>query len=310
MLKKESFQQLLFILWNFSIFNFFSDTATTANSLNSTVYLNHKKWSLLPEKHKYKFYSGEKQSPLSLIVKNNEYYYLSGYIHPTLLGSGGNFVDVYKTKSYQKKYKIYNASFCNRLINFYNLFGYCKFISKQKTSLAEEKLNIEKFYKHIISLINKKDKLFFTVHFHATSHPGSEHLDMSFKNIYYKQSFLVKNYIEMIVNKIKLDDPDSLLLIFGDHGLNLDKFLNENNELLDEVKNKYENNDKFYTIDKFANLAALYDPNSHCIDYFKKKEKKYYTNSMIVNIMISCLAGDDLYFKHIEYENYLNEIYE
>ena len=101
-----------------------------------------------------------------------------------------------------------------------------------------------------------------------------------------------------------------MLLIFGDHGLNLNKFLKENNELLNEVKSKYKNRNKFYTVDRFANLAALYDPNNYCIDYFEKNEKKYYTNSMIVNNLISCLSGDNLYFEDIVYENYLNEIYE
>ncbi len=301
--------------------NNFSDNIPTSNALNSFIFLDQQKYRDLDRKTSGSFFAGRKLSETFRILKNNNYRIVTGF-HNSTFGSPGKYVDNYLTfrsiKSEDNKSIQAYPQFCQFKMPWYHfqLFIYCDLFSLVFNIDDNFKLNKSKnYHEYLINLINENNKpKFMFFHIYKTVHPTPGIKD--FENFYEDELNKVFNYMEKIIKKLETDDPNSLLILIGDHSHLIFKW-SKNENLKKNIENLYENKSQAKILDQYPAFAAIHDPKSICTKNIENLIKKNFsTNSMILNHILGCLTGTEkMLFKNLKYnlpngERYLDYIYE
>lgn len=305
----------------FTIFkNNFADDYPTKNSLNSIISLNPNNWRE-DKLYKQNNFTGMDNGKLFKFLKINGYKITTGYKYSTL-GKVGQFIDTFHTQD-----KAINANevftFClgkaNKLpTKYFQLFGYCNFeksfFNPGETSIPSKmtnKIDFHKFAVDQIKMTNQPTLKWF--HMIPYDHPDSSNTDYKkyFQNNVDKAIRLIEKIIE---NKIN-NDPNSILIIFGDHNMMTWRFSTEE-KLKKNIQSNYDDFETYKFMDTFPVFAGISDDSLFCEKYISKlKNSSFTTNSMIVNAILSCLAKtDSLFSKPINYRyndlNYSDYLYE
>ena len=297
--------------------NNFADFYPTRESINSILYLDPSNWrkDRLTKKN---YFTGQDESPLFRIFKDNGYKIITGFKYPTF-GEVGEFIDQYHTEN-----SIYNLprqfSFCygkaNRLQWFYfQLYGYCEFIFlKNKIKNNKRELKIRDFHNFAIEQIGiGSEPTLKWFHMIPFNHPDS--LDKNYTKSFNDGINKTVKLIEKIFNTINNKDPNSVVIIFGDHNLMTWRFSTDQ-KLNQYIRNQYDNFEDYKFMDSLPVFGGIYDNSNFCSENIENlKLERFTTNSKIVNKIIACFAGRNSLFSEpiiynfyeLEYENYIYE---
>jgi len=301
--------------------NNFADNVSTTESINSTLNIDPVKWRNLEKRKGLSFFAGRVMSPLFKLLKNNDYTISTGYVDSTF-GPPGKFVDNYFTfrsiNNKNKKFLKFYPNFCQYKMPWYHfqVFGYCEIIAISFNIRAEDRgLSLTNFNNFVIDLIEPSDKPKFSwYHIYSQAHPGANRGDFvnEFRNLLPNTA----EFIKKIITNIKKRDPNSILIIFGDHNTMVDTFSIEE-DLKKSIKNKYEDFDQYKIIDTYPTQSAILDYSNLCPNTITNLiNSKYSTNTKIVNEFLMCFMGKNKIFNYkIDYslpnnkdfENYLYE---
>ena len=292
--------------YNFTLFkNNFGDNHPTKPSLNSLVYFDSNKWR--QAKNRYNFFAGRNDTELFKFFRNNDYRIITAYFH-SIFGPPGKYVDEHynfrSIDSNNKKFSYIYINFCNNKLPWYHLqlFNYCDLINNLFNITDENLFKSEQdFQLNLVDkLINKNKKAVF-FHFTTYGHPDpttTSYLDdikNSDKDTVQLINKMAKNIIE--------NDPNSILLLIGDHGPSILKTSKEI-ELRENIIKNYKNFKHAEIIDTYATIGAILDYNNLCSKQISDLEdQQFTTNSKILSKLVSC------YFNQVEdFEKNLNTL--
>jgi len=277
--------------------NSFVPEVPSTNSLNGFLMLDQKNYSNDKDR-----FSGNKNSILFQIMKNNNYKTLTGYSGNYFGRVKGKFVDEYKNETTIEDSLIclqgntYSAFFisthfgvCNKYI--LNFFGVNKkeIVNSHETMHGDEKLMREDWYKKVIDQIYEKNNdkspwVTFHYIYRPIGHtPGDfkfaekkmwdEYINDDFKPGMKK----VSEIINELNDKLKNSKKEYIILIFGDHGPWLSRDLKNK-------KGKPEEHKKFFIYDRHSVFTATYGTNNCSKDFNPIYTQSNDTNQININI--------------------------
>ena len=108
----------------------------------------------------------------------------------------------------------------NRLNWFYfQLYGYCEFKSlTKKAREINKKLNIKDFHDFAIQQIDK-GSIPTLKWFHMIPYDHPDSINKDYTKIFNKGVYQAVHLIEKIIKRVNDKDPNSVVVIFGDHNL-------------------------------------------------------------------------------------------
>jgi len=301
--------------------NNFADNIPTTASINSTLYIDPVKWRNLEENKSLSFFAGREISPLFKILKKNGYKINTGYSDSSF-GPPGKFVDNYFTyrsiNNNKENFLKFYPNFCQYKMPWYHfqVFGYCEIIAISFNIKAEDRgFSLQSFNNFAIDLIKSTENPTFSwFHIYSQTHPGANR--KGFVDEFQKLLPETAEFIKKIINNIKSRDPDSILIIFGDHNTMVETFSIEEN-LKKSIKQKYENFDQYTIIDTYPTQSAVLDYSNLCPNSISNlSNSNYTTNTMIVNEILKCFIGKNKIFDYkIDYslpnnKDFKNYLYE
>jgi hypothetical protein len=301
---KEKFQEIP---------NSLSFKVPTQPSLNSIMRLDQRTQGLNGN-----LFAGREPSILGQVFRRNNYKINTGY-STNFFGRKGPYIDEYITlgkgvyfehttlcidlgnsiraKSrllflcsvYKNLNKLQNKNKENKL--YEKLFNIL-FSDKSSISLAKE------WHERIISYIkrNAKIKQSSLTFFYTYSPVGHTSLDYDHKNLEMKKSYqkyftegaqLLANDLNDIFEAIKNNDPNSLVIIFGDHGAWMSRSANENQE------------SEFFYQDRHRILMALMKTDNKCSNPERVYSANYATPSRLLADIFLCLGVDNNSFSRL-----------
>tara|TARA_Y100001936_G_scaffold217150_1_gene228861 strand:- start:413 stop:1966 length:1554 start_codon:yes stop_codon:yes gene_type:complete len=305
--------------------NMFASDAPTKPSVNSIMRLAN------PDFQGYRFFSGHQNSPVAYIFKNNGYNIATGYRGFTF-GDKGPHIDEYNTEENQKALNPKNLAqsdlcfFNGRKEHFTKLYGLCYFlppllpgtqISQPITNAKIDSASNNEFaWAHkVIDIIKSKgssNQPWLTFHhtYNPIGHTVTSHRSDSAEDLkkytehFVRQSnILTEEILPTLIKSIHMHDPNSLVLIFGDHGVWLSTTSDKSTE------------QEFIILDRYAIFTALLNTNHSCnsndINYYTDT---YSTPERLLAGIIRCLSNNprsiDSIMKFDEVEEYKDYIYE
>jgi len=258
--------------------------------------------SLKKENRHYDFFIGKQQSPLLKIFRDNNYELTTFYDNFWFGRNKGNFIDHYYVNQSGGKFNTCAFDTGHGFHLKVSFLGYCLLSEQIKFNFLSFILNkklkktstIEKILEIMDLNLKKKKPQFLMAHNinpgHTDNYKFGRGNDFeNYKNIYSKKSKIVKNEIEQILNFIKKKDPNSILLIYSDHGPKLSYGL------------EFEDDPYFVITDSFAVYAGIY-PKDKC----KKYSDTFYENHRFASlidvskVIINCINKD---VKTMDFDN-------
>lgn len=273
--------------------NHFSDDYYTRYSLNSLLAIDQSLWKL----NKKDYFAGRDNSPLFDLLKLNDYRIITGY-HDSHFGPSGKYVDEYLTfrsiKVKNKNYKKYYVNYCQFKMPWYHLqmFNYCEILKLFFNIDDTEKLNSKKdFEKYINSFIDLDEQNKFVI-FHQLTHSHPTHSTKDWAQDFYDARLMNVELIKFLSSKIRQNDPNSILIILGDHGPSLLKMSSEKKFHTNIFKTYNGNETLAYFMDTFSTVGAVLDNSQLCYEDLNILQKQNYTtNSMILNTILKCMLN-------------------
>jgi len=263
--------------------NHFSSQAPSSNSLNSVMRLANSDFKGSG------YFAGRDESPVSYIFKNNGYKLATGYDNFHVFGKPGSHIDEYRV-TYPRS--ISGSAICrlNGLrSNIVRLFGFCHYMP---IILLESQPNDDRWAKIVSNTIREKGKSnepWLTFHYlqrpigHTTNLFNSNSpadLD-EYTQTFSKRSKRLDTILPEIVEIIRVNDPTSIVFIFGDHGPYLSRTLAQ------------EESPEFYVQDRHGILGALLATEHPCsIKDIEFYNQEYSTPERVLSGIIKCLSAD------------------
>ncbi len=261
--------------------NFFVNAVRTKHSLNTLLALSvdvyRSQQTELRERGEDRLdpelFSGQNPSPLLEILHKNGYETTFIYVDSYFGRQKGSYIDNYITFS--------DNTVCNLLdagIRDISFWGYCRFLVGSgvdwNTGLT---LSAEQ-----VTKASAEDGLQFVM-LHL---PVPNHTDRSFRYDdaeaferfrarYVERSQMAAGYLELIIRHLEENDPDAILLVYGDHG----PFVSYGVE--------FEDSPEFVVQDHYGVLGGVY-PRDTCAAEF---DGDYMTILDAVHALLRCLSG-------------------
>ncbi len=271
----------------------FSNKVPSKGSLNAVMNLDQ-----LEVKHRNDVFSGEVPSILTTVMKNNGYDITTGY-SSYYLGKKGPFIDNYNVYLAPKlKKSILCVDEGHNIIMQSRLFLACSVLGKYSgivdvisASLNKKNSGVEWVSKVLDTIkglsLNVNPQLTFHYIYRPIGHASSDydHTDDTKRKAYIKY-FLngaarLDSVLHRISTLIKVNDPNSIVVIFGDHGAWLSRAAIEKEQ------------PEFYFSDRHSVELIVLKTGHTC----SSKEVFHYSNkfstpSRVVAAVLRCLSKD------------------
>ena len=263
--------------------NFFANSVPTIHSLNTVLALDPDVYSsqrrelqARGEDPDPRLFSGQNPSSLLGILHGNGYETTSIYVDSYFGDEKGKYINNYIT--------IWNNTVCNLLdasIRDFSFWGYCRF--GRADWLTALDMSAER-----ITKVNADDKpQFVMAHLYAPGHAGNsfryddaEQFE-EFRAVYIDWSERAARYLDLIIRHLEENDPDAMLLVYGDHGLFLSRGL------------QFEDDPEFVFQDHFGILGGVY-PRDTCAGWFDEASSQGYMTTLdAVHALLRCLSGGE-----------------
>ena len=273
--------------------NFFANAATTFNSLNSLLALDMDVYSSIKRELKDRgdntnpfLFSGHNPSPLLGILHENGYTTTSMYPSDYLGKVKGKYIDNYLTFERENLCGLLDSG-SRRQIAFW---GYCQFsMSGEGSAVGRRKAQTS-----IVDLITKintnEGPQFVMAHITSPAHTRkifrySNVVQLQkFRDYYIEETKIAARYLKIIVDHLEENDPNAILLVYGDHGPLLSRGL------------EFEGNREFVFQDHYGILGGVYPPDVCANELDKASAKGYMTTLDAVHALLRCLSGGESAF--------------
>ena len=271
----------------------FGKTGRTWNAILSLGMENN-----ILEKNYAKSFTGQRSSLLFDIFKNNGYKIYSGIPIGWWGDKKGDLIDNYLIVRGRHDFSgCFNR---NKILGIPKFFGLCTLVGERKKELYWSYYNfmIEKnprnfdyeFENSILENVGDTERpTLFAYHLVRTAHTESDydHTDKSkadfFRNEYLENFKYIDSFLGELYKKIKKEDPNSILLIFGDHGLQVYRSLWGNINI---------ENSKNIFLDIYSNQIFLLKTDNKCSSHKLNSGKPYVFHHTILTGLINCLSND------------------
>lgn len=268
--------------------NFFSDGPTTRSSLNLLLALDHEYMKTLPKKDRQSFYQGKINSPLLATFKANGYETTTAYASHYLGRKKGPYVDNYLIfqRSAVCKFVLDSTlpiaffGMCNKAINPFLL---------RAMGLPDKPdwVAIDPMVNAVKRISKKTDPQILLGYVYLPGHTPldyertDEEKEKFFKR-YTKRSKLAAEGIERMVAAVRANDPDGIILIFGDHG----PWLTRRMDVEDT------DNHEYIIQDRYGVYGGI-SPKNFCPEIFdRKRTRKFNTARLIAREIVACLSDN------------------
>ena len=267
--------------------NFFSNAAPTKVSLNAVLALDMETledilrtvgWDHLS------LFSGHQPSPLSAILRKNGYVVSTAYANEYLGIPGrekGPNVDRYHVMSAHTICPILEDS--KETTMRVAFWGYCMF--SKKMGWWDSELNNQRLVDLVKEKFDNKRPQFMMTHFYLPGHTNlafrynDETARRQFKQWYTARINHARVYLEEIVSHLKTNDPNAILLVYGDHGPFLSRHVSVETDAV------------FVIQDHFGVLGGIY-PRDRCAASFDEASSQGYMTVLdAVHGLLHCLSG-------------------
>ena len=286
--------------------NFFSDAVNTKNSLYSVlaldvdVYASQRTELIKQGRDPDPFlFSGRNPSALLGILHRNGYETTSIYVNDYFGRRKGPYIDNYIT--------IDRSTVCNLLddsIRILSFWGYCRWFGG--SFRGGHRLVVEAVTNyHIdpetddwrwkqgltVEAIKKASAndgpqfvmahLYVPGHVNSSFRHGNVEQFEAYKSRNIRESETAALYLDAIIRHLEDNDPDAILLVYGDHGMFLSKGL------------EFEDDPTFVFQDNYGVLGAVY-PRDACAVWFDEASAKGWITTLdAVHAMLRCLSGGE-----------------
>ncbi len=272
--------------------NFFANSVPTKNSLNTVLALDVDAYSsqlrelnARGEDADPQLFSGRNPSNLLGILHGNGYETTSIYRDSYFGDEKGQHINNYIT--------FYDKTVCNLLdagIRDFSFWGYCRFLVGKRFLVGEEinRLRASALSAERITRVNADDKpQFVMAHLNAPGHTGksyryddAEQLE-AFRRQYINRGERAASYLDLIIRHLEENDPDAILLVYGDHGPFLSKGL------------QFEDDPEFVFQDNYGILGGVY-PRDTCAGWFDEASAQGWMTILdAVHALLRCLSGGE-----------------
>ncbi len=263
--------------------NFFANSINTVHSLNTVLALDpdaysSQRWELhlRGEDPDPRLFSGQNPSNLLGILHGNGYETTSIYATSYFGDEKGKYINNYIT--------IRNNTVCNLLdagIRDFSFWGYCRFGRVDRSDAKD--MSAER-----VTKVNADDKpQFVMAHLYTPGHTSSSfrYDDVEqfeeFRRGYINSSERAARYLDLIIRRLEENDPDAILLVYGDHG----PFLSRGLQFADDPG--------FVFQDSLGILGGVY-PRDTCARWFDEASSQGYMTILdAVHALLRCLSGGE-----------------
>ncbi len=269
--------------------NVFSEGSATRPSWNALMAMDQEYANSILGRSKQLIFAGAAPSPLIEIFKHNAYEVTTAYTTGYLGGNiKGPYIDNYIL---EKDFSPCDQPFVDWDKRAWFFFGACDFIqSKIMNSDAGTKPTlVDLIKKRIIEGGSARKPQLLMVHTSTPMHTNSEWKGSpeqlnDFKNRYLSASNQAASLLRELYSAIRSSGADSLILMFGDHGVWASRHIEF---AVDPV---------FVVQDRFAVLAGIWPATACAETYDAQAKEPYRTTPQLVRLLITCLAnGEDPY---------------
>ncbi len=295
----------------------FSPRIATLRSLDSVMNLDDVSF---PFQIVNRFFSGVKPSVLTSVVSSNDYDITTGF-PGFYLGKKGAYVDKFKTPVVSP---LIETILCIDVKTSFmmqtRLFGVCNVVGKYSSinSLLNKKqkegwVGNEGWVEMVLDIFRENSykiqpQFSFFYIYHPNGHAPMDyrHTDLaqrkSYRNFFLSTTTELNKILHRLMNIVKIKDPKSIVMIFGDHGAYLSRGLNAN-------KNR-----KFVLLDRHTVELAVLKTEHQCVSDEKifHYSPNFATPSRVLAAIFRCLAKEpkevDKLVNFIDSEN-LYELY-
>ncbi len=265
----------------------FSLAVPSVHSLNALYRFDMKSFDG-KELHSLNYYSGNKESPLSSLLKANDYRINSGYFDDSF-GLKGNFIDEYTVGS--QTWYLPAFAFCQvvppnqKYVRYYGMCNRSNIINKVLGKYARDPISLS-WPMEIIDGAIKVDTFpkftYFYFYYplgHTTPGFNPETDTEKYLQQYYDQSNNLSVLLNHISDKVKARDPNAIVIIFGDHG----PYLTRNMDCKRDVK--------FCIADRFGVNLSILKTENNCSKILKLKiTNEIVTPSKALVNIFNCLS--------------------
>ncbi len=264
--------------------NFFADSVGTTHSLNTVLALDVSVYSSQRrdlEERGYNpnpfLFAGQNPSPLLGILRKNGYETTTINTDFYLGKRKGRYVDNYIT--------LEQNTVCNLLdpnIREWAFWRYCHYFDDKYDS--DNRLIAER----ITKVSGNGGPQFVMVHLYVPGHVNTksfrygnaEQLE-KFKSRYLIKSEEAAQHLDLIIQHLKVNDPNAILLVYGDHGV------------LQSYELDVKDNPEFVIQDHYGILGGVY-PRDACAAWFDDASSQGYMTILdAVHTLLRCLSGGE-----------------
>ncbi len=267
--------------------NFFANSVPTKKSLDTVLALDVDAYSsqlreliARGEDADPQLFSGQNPSNLLGILHGNGYETTSIYRNSYFGHEKGQHINNYIT--------FYDKTVCNLLdpgIRVFSFWGYCRLLVGDEivNRLKDSALSAEQ-----ITKVNVDDKPQFVIaHLNAPGHTrqsyryGDAGQPEAYRRRYINNSERAAGYLDLIIRHLEENDPDAILLVYGDHGPFLSKGL------------QFEDDPEFVFQDNYGILGGVY-PRDTCAGWFDEASAQGWMTILdAVHALLRCLSGGE-----------------
>ena len=272
---------------------------TTGRTWQSMMFLGFEDY--LKDKDNTLAFSGHRKSLLFEIFKKNNYDIFTGIPIGWWGDKRGKFIDDYLLIRGRNDFS--GCMNRNKILGIPKFYGLCSLVRDDKKELYRSYYNLfelnprnfdDKFEKKIIENIGQGNKprlyAYHTVRtFHAESSLNYFDADelSSFRNEYSENFKYIKTFLLSFYNKIKERDPNSIVLVFGDHGVTA--YRSQWGQVNSE-------NSKDIFLDLYANQIFFLRTNNECSTTDLRYNSNYSFQFSVILGLIDCLSEYDSKF--------------
>jgi hypothetical protein len=287
-----------------------SSITSTLSTINSLVAMDLAHWDKAPREAKLSFATGAITGPLYELFKRNGYkvqmIYQTSYFGPRKESN----LDFYGIAQ--------EGGVCFHIDEAYAFMGYCLPVLARFRERLFQSTNFpypKYLFNRIRAVAKSPDKWLTLAYIHSPGHTkkgfslyNPKDLENYSREFVSKKDVRAASYVQRLIRTVQINDPNAVLVIFGDHGALISRGLPEDGTTKG-MPNKGPITPREVFLDRAAVAAAVY-PKDFCHEEFKEP----FSVVRIGRSVVKCLSGgkdplpanyqanDDYYLKY-RYEN-------
>ncbi len=242
----------------------------TLMALDLDIFLEHRRVNgSIPS-----YVAGHDLSPLVWLLRQNGYETTSIYENTRFGYRQGPGIDRYIVKK-----MVLVCPLLDQATRPWAFWGYCW--NNEEILDQEPLLSSWDFLFREMTEIDRSKPQFVVAHRYLPGHFDSSYDRDTFPEAYRKNFNRAADHLEQVIERLKANDPDSILFVFGDHGALLSDGM------------AVEDDPEFFIQDRFGVLGGVWPPDRCASEFDEAQSKGYMTSLDVVHAILECLSGGE-----------------